>query len=691
MSVSVETLVVIQARMSSTRLPGKVLLDLAGKPVLHWVIRAAKAIPGASGVVVATSDHPDDLPIAQWCEAQEVDCLRGPLDDVLRRFTMAAEQYGAKHILRITADCPFLDPWAAGLVIAALVESGCAFATNADSGTWPDGLDAEAIDVGALKAADLEASSKVEREHVTPFIKRHRQRFRLVSLPCPLMGIGHLRWTLDTPEDLEYLRRVATVLPQDRPPTLPEMLALLRNRPDLTRHSAPARNEGYPGLLPAAKDEPPSFEKSNTLLHWALKTVPTASQTFSKSALQLPSPHAPLFLSHGLGGRVWDVDGNEYVDMMCSLLAVSIGYCDPEIDEAIRRQMGRGISFSLPTLLEGELAERLVEVVPAAEMVRYGKNGSDATSAAVRVARAYTGRDRVIVCGYHGWQDWYIGSTARNKGVPDIVSGLTHSVPYNDLTAIQSLFDAHDGEIAAIIMEPASFQEPMPGYLQSVKDIAHARGAVLIFDEIVTGFRFALGGAQEMFGVTPDLACIGKGMGNGMPISAVVGRADLMREMEDIFFSGTFGGEALSLAASIAVIDLMRREPVIQRFWELGGVLQKGIADAITSAGLANCFSIKGWAPWTLTVIDNAEGARKEAIRTLFLRELIARGVLGLGAHNICYRHSDFDISHTLRAYGDALDIVAAELRTGALEQRLGHAAIEPIFQVRKAPAAKTT
>ena len=253
-----------------------------------------------------------------------------------------------------------------------------------------------------------------------------------------------------------------------------------------------------------------------------------------------------------------------------ALLPNVLGYSDPDVDLAIRRQLTRGISFSLPTTLETELAERLVKHIPCADMVRFGKNGTDATSAAVRLARAATKRDRLILLGYHGWQDWYIGVTTRNLGVPASVSALSHLAPYGDLQAIEDLFAKHPGEFAAVMLEPMNTVEPAPGYLKGLKELVHRHGALLIFDEIITGFRWAIGGAQARYGVTPDLACFGKAMGNGMPISAVVGRADIMRLMEDIFYSGTFGGETLSLAAAIATIDKIEREAVIDRLWATG-------------------------------------------------------------------------------------------------------------------------
>ncbi|MGE4064682.1 MAG: aminotransferase class III-fold pyridoxal phosphate-dependent enzyme [Rhodospirillaceae bacterium] len=425
------------------------------------------------------------------------------------------------------------------------------------------------------------------------------------------------------------------------------------------------------------------YHRSKQLFDRALKVIPLASQTFSKSHIQYPENAAPLFLERGRGGRVWDVDGNEYVDLVCGLLPVVLGYCDPDVDRAITDQLSRGISFSLATELETQLAERLVEIIPCAQAVRFGKNGTDATSAAVRIARAHTGRDRIAVGGYHGWQDWYIGSTTRNKGIPAAVCQLTHKFPYNDLGALDRLLAAHKGEFAAVILEPMNTTAPADGYLAGVKDIAHKHGALLVFDEIITGFRYAIGGAQEHFGVTPDLASFGKAMGNGMPISAIVGRADLLAEMNEIFFSSTFGGETLSLAASIAVIDKMRREPVIERLWDTGERLAAGASERIARHGLAHVIGLAGLAPWKLLMFKDDPRASKEAIKTLFLREMLRNGVLIAASHNVCYAHDTRDIEQVLTAYDTSLAAVAAELAGGRLAENLGTKPIQPVFSVR--------
>ena len=425
------------------------------------------------------------------------------------------------------------------------------------------------------------------------------------------------------------------------------------------------------------------YRKSRETLKRASDVIPLGSQTFSKSYQQLPHEAAPLFLERGRGSRVWDIDGNEYVDLINGLLPVLLGYCDPDVDDAIRAQLDKGICFSLATELESELAERLVSLIPCAEMVRFAKNGSDATTGCVRVARAATGRDHIITCGYHGWHDWYVAATVRNKGIPDAYGELTHRVAYNDLKALEACFDKHPHAIAAVVLEPTSVVAPKPGYLQGLVDLAHARGALVVFDEVITGFRFSLGGAQEYFGVTPDLAAFGKALGNGMPISAVVGPRSLMREMEEVFFSGTFGGECLSLAASIAVIDKCLREPVIDTLWRTGGRLVERVAERIESAGLSDYITILGLSPWTVLDFKDHPNARHQAIKTLLFREMLLRGVLMTGSHNISYAHTEEDLNRIDQAYVESLAVVATQLRGNGLEQNLGGPVIEPVFKVR--------
>ena len=427
-----------------------------------------------------------------------------------------------------------------------------------------------------------------------------------------------------------------------------------------------------------------SFARSNALYERALKTIPLASQTFSKSAMMHVRGAAPLFLERGEGGRVWDVDGNEYLDLVLGLLPVVLGYADPDVDEAIRSQLGRGVTFSLGTELEIELAETLGRLIPCAEMVRYGKNGSDATSGAVRVARAFTGRERIACCGYHGWHDWYIGTTSRDLGVPKAVRELTATFPYNDAEGLDRLLRAHPGEFAAVIMEPTALTAPAPGFLEAVAEATRRAGAVLIFDEIVTGFRLHMGGAQAHYGVTPDLACFGKAMANGMPISALVGRAEVMRSVEDIFFSGTFGGEALSLAAALATLAKLERTGAVAAMHAAGRRLKREMAAVCAEHGLAERIRLAGADWWPFLSIQETPEVSANLLTSLLRQEAAEHGLLMLGTVNLCLANSrDSEIEALLARWRRTVEAVADHLRSNDPRARLRGEPIQPVFKVR--------
>lgn len=425
------------------------------------------------------------------------------------------------------------------------------------------------------------------------------------------------------------------------------------------------------------------FLKSNLLFKEASKIIPLASQTFSKSYLQYTQNQAPLFITHGKGSRVWDVDGNEYTDFINALLPVILGYQYPAVDKAISKQLKKGIIFSLSSPLEYELAQLLTKYIPCAEMVRFGKNGSDVTTGAVRVARAVTGRDRIAVCGYHGWHDWYIGSTTRHLGVPESTRRLTHVFRYNDIDSLEKIFKQHKGKVAAVIMEPMNFIEPRQGFLQEVKKLTHEQGALLVFDEVITGFRWALGGAQEYFGVTPDLAAFGKSMANGMPISALVGKKEYMETVKDIFYSFTQGGEALSLAAAIATIKEIKNKDVLEYIWKLGAYLQQKTGELIKQNNLENIMQISGQPCLSILKIYSTKKYSDLEIKSYLQQEIIQAGFLWFGQHNMSFSHSQKDVAGLLKAYNASFASLRGLLSSEKLKQNLRGRPIANIFKVR--------
>lgn len=425
------------------------------------------------------------------------------------------------------------------------------------------------------------------------------------------------------------------------------------------------------------------FERSEELHRRACRSIPLGSQTFSKSTAQLPLGVSPLFAERGEGSHLWDVDGHEYVDFVMGLASVSLGYGDPDVERAVIDQLRRGVTLSLAHPLEIEVAERIVSLVPCAEQVRFGKNGSDATAGAIRLARACTGRDRVAVCGYHGWQDWYIGSTSRHLGVPAATRELTHTFAYNDAAMLERLLDQHRGEFAAVILEPMNAHFPANGFLEAVRDLATSHGAVLVFDETITGFRFGLGGAQELFGVTPDLATFGKGLANGFPLSALVGRAELMERMAEVFFSTTFGGETLSLAAARAVLNKLVSAAVPQQLAVRGQEIIAGVEELRARHDVGDLLGVGGHPSWSFVLLRDAAPYTAAELKTLFLQEVFARGIFTLGTHNMCASHSAADVAALLAAYDEVFPILREAVHERDLPDRLRCPPLRPIFEVR--------
>ena len=670
---------IVQARLGSSRLPGKALLDIAGRPMLAHVLDRALAIAGIDGVVLATTLNPADDALVEFARRRSIPCTRGSEADVLDRFRQALTEHPADVIVRVTADCPLLDPRVSGLVLAEYRRRAgdVDYVSNVHPPTYPDGLDTEVVSRQALERAWREATLPSDREHVTSYIWRNAGAFRLANVATE-PSRGHLRWTVDEAADLEFVRAVYAKLGGEAAFGMDAVLELLRAEPALADVNAGfTRNEGYKmSQLPER-----SLARSREYFRRAQAVIPSCTQTFSKGYTQFVQGVAPLFLARGKGSHVWDVDGNEYIDYPMALGPIVLGYDDPDVNAAVVAQVADGVTFSLSHPLEVEVAEILTQTVPCAQMVRFGKNGSDATSGAVRAARAFTGRDIIACCGYHGWQDWYIGSTTRDRGVPAAVRQLTKPFSYNDLASLERIFRAHPGQVAAVIMEPVGVAEPRDDFLPRVAELTRANGAVLVFDEIVTGFRVALGGAQELYGVTPDLACLGKAIANGYPLAAVVGRRDIMQIFDEIFFSFTLGGEAVSLAAARATIAKLRARPVIAHLWRQGQRVRDGYNRLAAAVGLESRTRCIGLPPRTVVGFTDDAGQESLAMKSLWQQEMIKRAILVGAGFNMSYAHSDDDVDRTLAACEESLGVLAGAVKTGRVEALLDGPVIQPVFR----------
>lgn len=672
----------VQARMGSSRLPGKTLADIEGRPMLQRFVDRVRGSRFVEEVIIATTTEARDDAIAEFARARNLKCYRGSEKDVLDRFLQAARTFGVSDLVRVTPDCPLIDPKVIDQAIEVYRAGGYDYVSNTQGGRFPDGMDVEVFSLGALERTHREAARPSEREHVTPHMKASGG-FRVGRVEAPA-DYSEYKWSVDTDRDLQFVRAVYRKF-GEVPFHMEDILALVQgsaNLADLCRGSIV--NEGYYRSIALDPAVPPGrrrLDRSLALRERAGRIIPGEAQTFSKGPTQFVQGVAPAFVSRGEGCRLWDVDGNEYIDCTMALGAVVLGYGDPDVEEAVRRQMRDGVSFSLPHSVEVETAELLRDLIPCAERVRFGKNGSDATSGAVRLARAATGRDLIACCGYHGWQDWYIGTTTRNRGVPNAVRKLTLPFEYNNTESLERIFAEHPGKIAAVIMEPVGVIPPEEEFLQRIKEICRREGALLIFDEVLTGVRFGLSGAGGYFRVVPDLACFGKGLANGFPLSALVGRREIMDLLEEVFFSFTFGGEAAALAAACATLGKLRKQNGVVHLWGQGQRLKDGTNVLARHFGLEGRVECVGLPPRTVVQFHGKDEPESLRMKSHFQQECLKRGVLFTGVHLPSTSHGEGEIEQVLRVYRSALEELADALATGDLTQRLEGAPLQPVFR----------
>lgn len=431
-----------------------------------------------------------------------------------------------------------------------------------------------------------------------------------------------------------------------------------------------------------------SFEKSRALSRRAHELIPGGSHTYSKGDDQFPE-NFPGFIERGQGCTVWDVDGNEFLDWGMGLRSVILGHGYPDVLKAVYAQIEKGTNFLRPSPIEVELAEVLNKLIPSAEMVKFAKNGSNVTSAAIRLARAYTGRDYVAFCREHpffSFDDWFIGTTPPNAGIPKVVSDQSLAFHYNDIASLEKLFAEHPGQIAAVIMEPATIDPPHDNFLHKVRDLTHKNEALLILDEMITGFRWHLAGAQTYYDVVPDISTFGKGIGNGFSVAVLAGKKEVMElggikhgKPKVFLLSTTHGSETHSLAASMATIQVMSEHDVIGHVWRIGKLLQDGFNNLAGEMGLGDYISCVGYPCSPLIITRDRDKQVSMPMRTLFLQEMTRRGVL-IPYIATCFSHTEKEVEQTLQAATQAFDIYARGLEEG-VERLLVGPVVKPVFR----------
>jgi glutamate-1-semialdehyde 2,1-aminomutase len=430
------------------------------------------------------------------------------------------------------------------------------------------------------------------------------------------------------------------------------------------------------------------FARSQALQKIAHELIPGGCHTYAKGDDQYPQV-APGFLVRGRGCHVWDADNNEYIEYGMGLRAVTLGHGYPSVVDAAYRAMLNGTNFTRPSPIEVECAQAFLGLIDGADMVKFAKNGSDVTTAAVKLARAYTGRDVVAICAEHPFfstDDWFIGSTPMAAGIPDAIRQLTVTFHYNEPDSVRVLFERYPGRIACLVMEAATTEEPKDDFLLQVQALCAAHGALFILDEAITGFRFHLGGAQKLYGVTPDLSAFGKGMANGFPLSALAGKRDIMErgglrgQHERVFLlSTTHGAETSTLAAAIETMRIYKDEGVVDVLRRQGERLRSGVAEAARANGVDKYFGVLGNPANLVYMTRDREGQRSQQFRALFLQELIRRGVLA-PSFVVSFSHEDKDIDRTVDAVAEALAVYRKALDDG-VERYLVGRAVKPVFR----------
>ena len=432
-----------------------------------------------------------------------------------------------------------------------------------------------------------------------------------------------------------------------------------------------------------------NFQRSQVLQPKLHQLIPGGAHTYAKGDDQYPE-QMPIVLVRGEGCHVWDVDGNEFIEYGMGLRAVTLGHAYRPVVEAAYRQMCLGSNFARPATIELACAEKFLHLIEGAEMVKFAKNGSDVTTAAVKLARAYTGRDRVAICAdqpFFSIDDWFIGSTAMAAGIPQAIRDLTVPFHYNDLASVAALFDRYPGQIACLLMEAETVETPVNGFLHGVQKLCQENGALFILDEMITGFRWHIGGAQKQYGITPDLSTFGKALGNGFALAALAGKREIMQlgglyhDRERVFLlSTTHGAENHTLAAAIATMQTYEEQPVVEHLYRQGARLTDGINQMIAEHQLDDYFQVAGKPCNLIYITRDSEKNRSQAFRTLFLQETMRRGLL-MPSLVVSFAHTDADIDRTIEVIGEALCIYQKALAEGVEKYLVGRP-VKPVFRM---------
>ena len=629
---------IVQARTGSVRLPQKVLKPILSKPMIELLLMRLSHSHELDEITVATSEEKQDDKLETLVKSLGFKCTRGSEKDVLSRFYKSAKSSEADVIVRITGDCPLIDSGLVDECVKEFKKSKVDYFSNTDPATYPDGLDIEVMSFNSLKRANSEAKSDFDREHVTPYI-RNSVSFTKSSIQYE-EDQSEQRWTVDEPEDFKVITKIFEHFSPDILFDWKKVLELSQIKPELFEENNMINN-----------NEGSIMGTGQKLYKRAKKVIPGGNMLLSKRPEMFLPEKWPSYFSRSKGCKVWDLDGNEYIDMSIMGIGTNIlGYGHPEVDEAVQQTIKAGNMATFNCSEEVYLSEKLVELHPWADMVRLARTGGEINSIAVRIARASTGRDKIAICGYHGWHDWYLSSNLNDDknldghllpglqtdGVPRGLIGTTLPFNYNDIDHLEALIKNNKDEIAAIKMEVARNEGPEDNFLQKVRDLATENNIILIFDECTSGFRETLGGLHKKYAVEPDLALFGKALGNGYAITACVGREEFMQAAQQTFISSTFWTERLGPSAALKTLEVMEREKSWEKITDMGNSISKRwkILSEKYELDLTT---------WGLPALSGFSFNSKHnlAFKTFITQEMLKQGYLAANSIYVCTEHSD--------------------------------------------------
>jgi glutamate-1-semialdehyde 2,1-aminomutase len=645
---------IVQARMGSTRLPNKVMKTIGGIPMIELLLARLAKSKEIDQIVLATSTDDRNTPLVEHVQSLGYTCVRGSESDVMERYLMAARQVHADIVIRITGDCPIIDPELVDQAVVQFKSKNVDYLSTVAPATYPDGLDTEVFTLKALERADQESQDPFDHEHVTPYLRKPGL-FKTDTL-IHSEDLSGLRWTVDEPADFEVISQVFAYFAPDIHFSWTKVLELQRSQPELfaANHKI-IRNEGA------------SMGTGQKLWKRAKAVIPGGNMLLSKRAEMFLPEQWPAYFSKAKGCQVWDLDGNRYTDMSIMGIGTNIlGYGHEEVDAAVRQTVDTGNMSTFNCPEEVYLAEKLVEIHPWADMARLARSGGEANAIAIRIARAASGRDKVAVCGYHGWHDWYLSANLGDdenlaghllpgldpRGVPQNLRGTVFPFNYNNYAELEKLVNTHD--IGVIKMEVVRNMGPEDNFLHKVRQLATDRGIVLIFDECTSGFRETFGGLHKKYGVEPDMAMFGKALGNGYGITATIGRREVMEAAQSTFISSTFWTERIGPTAALKTLEVMERV----KSWET--ITQTGLNIRECWQQLADKHGL-GVSHWGLPALTGYTFQSDNALayKTLITQEMLAQGYLASNCVYVSTEHT----KDVVDGYFAALDPLFATIK----------------------------